>query len=83
MLGGTGGNVHGEYRAVSLTTTFAPDMPLYSHVKKDRYIYFDPTEHRWEIGSNIHSLTTSLYASLGEIYDKFASPLILSVVSRL
>lgn len=55
----------GEYRAVNLTTTFAPNKPLYSHVLRDRYIYWDPTEIRWEIGTDIQSLSTEIYATHG------------------
>ena len=55
----------GEYRAVNHTTTFAPNKPLYSHVLRDRYIYWDPTEIRWEIGTDIQSLSTEIYATHG------------------
>ena len=43
--------------------------PLYSHVTKDRYLYFDPAENRWEIGTDATSPTSEVHTATGEILE--------------
>ena len=54
---------------MELSNSFAPNRTVYSNIKKDRYLYFDQNQNRWEIGTETHSLSSEIYTTTGEIRE--------------
>jgi len=44
------GLADGEYECISEVTSWAPHRPIYKHIKKDRYIYWNARGYGWSIG---------------------------------
>ena len=59
VLGATYANCDGQYVVTSERVDWAPDRPVYKHVTKDRYIFWNAHGLGWSIGKREYLQTGS------------------------
>ena len=59
VLGATYAKCDGEYRVTAASVEWAPERPVYKHVSKDRYIFWNAGGLGWSIGKKEYLATGS------------------------
>ena len=59
VLGATYANCDGRYKVTGERVDWSPDRPVYKHVNKDRYIFWNAGGLGWSIGKKAYLKTGS------------------------